>query len=1413
MKNNKYTIRLKNMTRRLANHRWSQKAYHTARKFPRRTILASFLTVLLLVSLVLFVGRAHANSQGPLSASSTSDCADDAGTGTVTWTGAGNAFSSNNSYATASVDGTATHYITCTNYGFSIPTGSTINGIVVGVERKVGVSCNGGCNDAAMRVIKGGTIGSTDRSTATPYTTADAYEDHGSSSDLWGDTWAVSDINASNFGAAFAATKPSAAGSAQTVSVDHIRMTVYYTPPSTQYAQASYRLLNNKDATSTGTFTNKVDYTTGVGSSPRSVATADFNGDGKLDVAVASLGSNSVSVLINNGNGTFANKVDYTTATAPQSVATADFNGDGKPDIVAANLSSNSVSVFLNNGNGTFATKVDYTVGTSPYSVTAADFNADGKVDLATANGGSDNVSVLINNGTGTFATKVDYTTGTSSSPRAIIAADFNGDGKPDLAAADNSTTNTSVFINNGNGTFATKVDYTVGSNPVSVTAADFNADGKADLAVANSSTTLVSVLINNGNGTFATKVDYTVGSNPVSVTAADFNADSKPDLAIINSGDNTVSVLINNGTGTFATKVDYATATAPQSVTAADLNGDGKPDLAAVGSTSTSLSVLMDKSDPMDVNAPLAPQNTSATLSGDGQPFRLRMDIGITSGPLSTSMAAFKLQYATQSGGSCSATPSGNYTDVTDTSTVQYYQNTYGTNGAAITDTNNYGPTDGANNVILENYLGKGTTSFTNPVAVSAGQDGMWDFALTMYHSLQNTHYCMRIVQSDGTPLNTYTIYPEIIAPAASFSQASYRWYNPDPAGSSSTFIKSYGASGTESITDMTATSDGGFIATGSTTSGTSGTKDVILTKFSAGGGVVWTKTIDHGLDDVGNSVIQSSDGGYAVTGTYGGQTVSGTDYPDYMFLDKFDSNGSLSWEQTWGMVGTSCSSPCTKDSAGESVTQITDGSFVVVGSTYAFGAGQEDGLIVEYDSSGTLSWAKTWGNGSYDYVKKVVSTSDGGFAALANANVCSPYSTCMALLKYTSGGTLSWTKVYGSNGTGSVAPTDLIQTSSGGYAITGAFEYQDCSVQCFTNTDGFMAIYDSSGNQTGIHTVDFNFGSESGGNVVQTTDGGFAVTYAIGGKTVLVKYDSSGAQSWEEGLTGFSSTGTTLTKNGNGGYAVAGPTTTYVSGGGTDLLVANFDSSGGITNCPGTICASVSFTSDPSTVVSDSVTATLSPATGGTDQTGTTTASTVSFSTATVVAGFVGPGFPMAAQNKPLDLNSLNPISLRIAVAVNDSGIDVSSQNFKLQFAPLIGATSCSSLSNGSYSDVTTGTTLHYYDDGNYSDDQQIGTDIADPTDGSRTMVAQSYQESNDFSNGQVPIYAGQDGIWQFSLAINNPTLKGRDFCLRVALSSGTALTAANLPEVAYNAQMKALLRGGNWFNRSGIKQNLIL
>jgi hypothetical protein len=380
-----------------------------------------------------------------------------------------------------------------------------------------------------------------------------------------------------------------------------------------------------------------------AGGNPVFVATADFNGDGRADLAIPDLGlPGMISVLLGNGDGTFQPAVPYATATpAPVAIAVADFNGDGKVDLaVATDSGASGFSIFLGNGDGTFQAAIGYGVlGSVTNSIATADFNGDGKADLAVANGGSsvigpvpsNYVSVVLGNGDGTFRTAVNYFT-VGNEPSSIAIADLNGDGKADLAVADGLGT-VDVLIGNGDGTFQTSAAYdctvaNAGSvcEPKGLAIADFNHDGKADIAVANAGPaelgptapwSNVSILLGNGDGTFPDPVNYAAGSGPISqnagayspqsIVTADFNGDGNADLAVANYSDenvdsDNVSVLLGNGDGTFQTFVLHAVDSVLSSLATGDFNGDGQPDLAVANGNledtgSNSVDVLLNTS------------------------------------------------------------------------------------------------------------------------------------------------------------------------------------------------------------------------------------------------------------------------------------------------------------------------------------------------------------------------------------------------------------------------------------------------------------------------------------------------------------------------------------------------------------------------------------------------------------------------------------------------------------------------------------------------------------------------------------------------------------------------------------------------------------------------------------------------
>ncbi|MGO4884593.1 MAG: FG-GAP-like repeat-containing protein [Bryobacteraceae bacterium] len=339
-----------------------------------------------------------------------------------------------------------------------------------------------------------------------------------------------------------------------------------------------------------------------AGSYPFGMAAADFNEDGRLDLAVANsnlLGQHtaSVGVFLGNGDGTLGPMQTYTVGKTPRSVVAADLNGDGHTDLAVANQDG-FVSILLGDGQGHFQPAMNFSAGPSPLSLAVGDFNHDNVPDLAVANFVDSMtvgpVTILLGNGDGTFQAPVEYDAGLV--PQAIAVGDVNGDGAPDLLVACDGYGNIpgklAVLLGNGDGTFGTAVHYSAGVNPFSIALGDFNGDGHLDVAIADETQLAIQVPLNDGHGAFPSAVPYSTGLNPFSVSVGDVNGDGVLDLIAANQGDGTVSVLLGAGDGTFHRGTAYSASlglapdASPQAVTLGDFNGDGHLDVAVANAT-----------------------------------------------------------------------------------------------------------------------------------------------------------------------------------------------------------------------------------------------------------------------------------------------------------------------------------------------------------------------------------------------------------------------------------------------------------------------------------------------------------------------------------------------------------------------------------------------------------------------------------------------------------------------------------------------------------------------------------------------------------------------------------------------------------------------------------------------------------
>ena len=351
------------------------------------------------------------------------------------------------------------------------------------------------------------------------------------------------------------------------------------------------------------------------------MAIADFNGDGRQDLAVVNGEDNSFEILLGNGDGTFQAPVAYSVGTAvPETITVADFNEDGKLDLAILYVPSDQVSIVLGNGDGTFSPGATLVTGKFPADVKVGDLNNDGHADLVVPNHDDNDVQIFLGNGDGTFTTKGTFPVGTA--PGIALIGDLNGDGIPDLFVMD--PFGYTVLSGNGDGTFSSSTSNVLEYPTLAdATLGDFNGDGIPDVVMMDSfPDDYLIVLLGKGDGTFTeqpTTIPVSVG--PQRVESSDLNGDGILDLAVsisgvINPPGGEIQIFLGHGNGTFnPAQVIPDTAAVPYTpalISIRDINGDGIPDLFVGNWTSLNLG-----STTADIFFNQLSQTVTASLSG----------------------------------------------------------------------------------------------------------------------------------------------------------------------------------------------------------------------------------------------------------------------------------------------------------------------------------------------------------------------------------------------------------------------------------------------------------------------------------------------------------------------------------------------------------------------------------------------------------------------------------------------------------------------------------------------------------------------------------------------------------------------------------------------------------------------------
>jgi hypothetical protein len=644
------------------------------------------------------------------------------------------------------------------------------------------------------------------------------------------------------------------------------------------------------------------------------------------------------------------------------------------------------------------------------------------------------------------------------------------------------------------------------------VTTGDFDEDGHTDLAVANLGSDDVSIFLGVGDGTLASAVNYAAGNGPRSVTTGDFDEDGHTDLAVAIENSNGVSILLHTPSCQITpTSLDFGTV----------FVGDSKDSTFTIKNTGgDSLTGAVSES-----------CDHYSIVSGGGA-YSLAADESL--------LVTVSFEPDSVGTHNCTVETGGECADVSCTGVGENPPECQVTPTSLDFGTVFVG--DSKDSTFTIKNMGGG--SLTGTVSESCDDysivSGGGGYSLAAAESLLVT------VRFEPDSIGTHNCTVETGSDCGNVSCSGVAF----ASSGQDIFVKTLGGSSDDHGESIVQTSDGGFVISGSTENFGEGNWDNILTKFDPFGNHIWTRVIGYGDNEGGISVEEASDGGLVV---FGWSESFWADREHW--IGKFDATGNHLWSRIirgdyhyWSYAGP--------------VIGVSDGGFVVTGSTNNFGDADMDIILSKFDSTGTHLWTKRMEGSNTDMAEGLIETSDSGLVVAAMSRSYSVGDYDVLLLRFDSAGTLLWTKTVG--GSGAEFTEDLTETSDNGLVVAGYTESFGAG-----GRDVLLTKFNSAGVLLWTRTLG---GSAEDGSysVVELSDGGIVVTgwtKSFGGgdaDLLLAKFDASGNHVRSRILgEDAADRGYSIIQASDGRLVVSGRTESYGSGG-SDLILASFTDAG---------------------------------------------------------------------------------------------------------------------------------------------------------------------------------------------------------------------------------------------------------